>query len=171
MEMLWQHAMGCAIGSQWLAKQLHFDLLRNEAYTAGLLHDIGKVLIVTVVETLVQSGKAKLRPSNELLNEVIENFHSEYGYLLLKNWNLPSSYCLVAKAHHLDEIDPNDILLIMVRLVNHTCNKLGIGLKKDPSIILAATQEASLLGVSEVLLAQLEITLEDALIFNHNNPA
>ena len=54
----------------------------------------------------------------------------------------------------------------MVRLVNKTCNKLGIGLKEDPSIILAATQEANLLSVSEVLLAQLEITLEDDLIFN-----
>jgi hypothetical protein len=59
---------------------------------------------------------------------------------------------------------PNDTLLIIVRLANKACNKLGIGLSKDPSIILAATPEASLLGLSEVFLAELEIILEDSMI-------
>jgi len=52
----------------------------------------------------------------------------------------------------------------MVRLVNKVCNKLRIGLHEDPSIILAATPEANQLGVSEVFLAKLEITLEDSLL-------
>ena len=164
MEKLWRHSMGCALGSHWLAKQCGFDALAHEAYIAGLLHDIGKLLLITVVESITRSGKKKLRPSNELLYEVIENFHSEHGHSLLKNWNLPESFCKIAREHHFEDVDPNDTLLIIVRLANKACNKLGIGLSKDPSIILAATPEASLLGLSEVFLAKMEITLEDTSI-------
>lgn len=164
IEKLWRHSMGCAIGSKWLAKQCGFESLMPEAFTAGLLHDVGKLLLITVVENLYRSEKNELRPSDLLLNEVMETFHAEHGYLLLKNWNLPEQYCKVAREHHFEEVNPNDTLLIMVRLVNKVCNKLGIGLHEDPSIILAATPEANHLGVSEVFLAKLEITLEDSLL-------
>jgi HD-like signal output (HDOD) protein len=164
VKKLWRHSIGCAIGAQWLAKQCHFDALAQEAYIAGLLHDVGKLLLITVVENITRSGKKKLRPSNELLHEVLDNFHAEHGYLLLKRWNLPESFCKVAHEHHYEDVDPNDALLTIVRLANKACNKLGIGLSKDPSIILAAAPEANLLGLSEVFLAELEIILEDAMI-------
>jgi HD-like signal output (HDOD) protein len=164
IKKLWRHSIGCAIGTRWLAKQCGFDALAHEAYIAGLLHDVGKLLLVTIVENITRSGKKELRPSNELLYEVMDNFHVEHGSSLLKNWNLPESFCKVTREHHYEEVDPNDTLLIIVRLANKACNKLGIGLSKDPSIILAATPEASLLGLSEVFLAELEIILEDSVI-------
>jgi len=162
IEKLWQHSIGCAIGARWLAKQCGFDALAHEAYIAGLLHDVGKLLLITVVENITRSGKKKLRPSDELLHEVLESFHAEHGHLLLQNWKLPESYCKVVREHHYEDVDSNDTLLIIVRLANKACNKLGIGLSKDNSIILAATPEANLLGLSEVFLAELEITLEDS---------
>jgi len=164
IKKLWRHSIGCAIGAQWLAKKCGFDALAQEAYIAGLLHDVGKLFLITVVENITRSGKKKLRPSNELLHEVMDNFHTEHGYLLLKSWNLPELFCKVAHEHHYEDVDPNDILLIIVGLANKACNKLGIGLSKDPSIILAATPEANLLGLSEIFLAELEIILEDAMI-------
>jgi HD-like signal output (HDOD) protein len=164
MEKLWRHSLGCAIGSYWLARQCGLGAIAHEAYVAGLLHDVGKLLLITVVENITRSGKKKMRPSNELLHEVMENFHAEHGFLLLKNWNLPESYCKIAQEHHYEDIDSNDTLLAIVRLVNKACNKLGTGLYQDSSIILAATPEANLLGLSEVFLAELEITLEDAMM-------
>ncbi len=162
MQKLWQHAIGCAFGSHWLATKTGFGMLAQEAFVAGMLHDTGKLLLVRVVEEIARSDKPEIRPSDHLLWEVVENFHAEHGYQLLENWNLPKSYTKIAHEHHEEEPDPNNTVLIMVRMVNRVCNKLGIGLKKDPSIILAATPEASMLGLSEVFLAKLEITLEDA---------
>ena len=48
-----------------------------------------------------------------------------------------------------------------VRLANEGSRKAGIGLDPDPSLVLAATPEANLLKTSDVLLAELEILLED----------
>jgi len=116
-----------------------------------------------VVEMINLSEKTDKKPSKELLNEVMFSFHAERGYSLLKKWNLPEIYCDIARDHHSEDFDSNDILMVIVRLVNKACNKLGIGLNKDPSIVLAATPEANVLGLSELFLAKLEITIEDSM--------
>jgi len=163
MEELWRHSTGCAVGAQWIAKESHSQALSHEAFTAGLLHDIGKLFLIKVVEMINLSEKTDKKPSKELLNEVMFSFHAERGYSLLKKWNLPEIYCDIARDHHSEDFDSNDILMVIVRLVNKACNKLGIGLNKDPSIVLAATPEANVLGLSELFLAKLEITIEDSM--------
>ena len=51
----------------------------------------------------------------------------------------------------------------MVRLVDNTCRKLGIGCPPEPQLMLAATFEAQGMGIKEILLAELEIMIEDAM--------
>jgi HD-like signal output (HDOD) protein len=167
MEKLWRHSVGCAVASRWLAKRCGFRELSSEAFIAGLLHDVGKLFLLTVIESIKKMKKTDLDPSAQLLEEVMNTMHMEQGYLLMKNWNLPESFCEVARDHHLEEIDPHKSLLVLVRVANHACNKMGIGMKEDPSISLAATTEAHQLGLSEVLAAELEIKIEDAMTLTH----
>lgn len=162
MHDLWRHAIGTAIGTQWLAKEQGLGAIAHEAFTAALLHDVGKLLLYSVMASLRKQSRININPSNELIREVMENFHSQYGFMLLKTWNLPEGYCTVTRDHHLESKDTDPVLLLMVRLVNMACHKIGIGLKHEPGIILAATPEASALGVSEITLAKLEIKLEDS---------
>jgi len=163
MQKLWRHAVGCAIGSQWVAKEFGFKQLAHEAFTAGLLHDVGKLLLFSVIETIHREENVAVHSDESLLAEIMQSFHTQHGYILLQNWNLPASYCNIARDHHQPEFDRNNYLLMIVRLVNLACHKLGIGLTEDPDIVLAATPEADQLGISEVSLAQLEIKLEDSL--------
>lgn len=74
---------------------------------------------------------------------------------------MPSLYQGIVRDHHWEQVDSSNIPLLIVRLANCACHKTGIGLKKDASVVLAATAEAAALGMSEVALAELEITLED----------
>ena len=166
MGKLWRHSVGCAIGSLWLAKQCGFSTLLHEAFVAGLLHDAGKLFLLTVIEDIKRSGNTDFQLSHELVNEVMNSLHTEQGYLLLKNWSLPETYCEVAREHHNEELDSNNLLLVGVRLVDQACNKAGIGLFQDPSLVLAATPEAQVLGLSDLALAELEIKLEDSIAFS-----
>jgi HD-like signal output (HDOD) protein len=167
MDKLWQHSLSCAIGAQWLTRQSDLRSLSHEALLAGLLHDVGKLFLLTVIEEIKLSGETDVKLSDALVNQVINGLHTEQGYLLLKGWNIPETYCQVAREHHAEEFDQNNDLLVIVRLVDQACNKMGIGLLEDPSIALAATPEANLLGLSEVVLAELEIKLEDSLELAH----
>jgi HD-like signal output (HDOD) protein len=165
MGKLWRHSVGCAIGANWLAKQTGFQDLAHEAFVAGLLHDVGKLFILKVIDDLKASRNIANPPSDKLLVEVMHHLHTERGYALMVHWNLPEEYCQVARDHHIEDFDCNNVLIVLVRLANHMCHKIGIGLWKDPSLVLMATPEAKQLQLSEMDLARLEVRLEDSQVF------
>ena len=162
MRTLWRHSLGCAMGSNWLAKKCGLHALAHEAFFAGLLHDVGKLFILTVIDQLKHSDDLDIQPSNVLLLEAMSSLHTSHGYSLMKHWNLPENYCNIVRDHHHEAFDPKDMLQSLVRLADKACLKLGIGMAKDPALVLVATPEAEALHVSEVDLAQLEIMLEDS---------
>jgi putative nucleotidyltransferase with HDIG domain len=160
---LWQHATACALGTKWLAERLGHKSLAQEAFLAGLLHDIGKLFLLQVLDNLQASGEYNLSLSKVMVLEVMASLHAEQGARLLQAWNLPEVYCHVARQHHADSVEGDHCVLLLVRLVNFACHKLGIGIHQNPAMVLATTPEAQLLEAPELLLAELEIMLEDAL--------
>ena len=163
MRILWRHALCCAIGSKWLAAKTNFASLKEEAFLAGLLHDVGKLFLLKVMEKLIREGKQAGAISPALITEVMESMHVAQGASLMQKWNLPESYCAVVSGHHGDNWDQGNSLLAIVRLVNLTCRKLGVHMSPDPSLVLFACGEAQMLGVREITLAELEIVIEDAM--------
>lgn len=162
LKQLWQHAAGCALASHWLTKRCNYGELVGQAFFAGLLHDIGKLAILIVIE---QTGlnESKLM-TDALLLEVVNTLHTKLGYMLMRNWNMPEQYCKIVSDHHLHDIDQKDSLLLIVRLADMTCHKLAIGVTVAEEIDLASLPEVKLLGLSELDLAELEIMLEDTKI-------
>ena len=163
---LWRHSVGCAISASWLSKDCSLVGLSNEVFVAGLLHDVGKLLILKVIDEIKHAGDFKTDISIEVLNEAMNTLHTDLGYTLMRKWNLPETYSRVVRDHHLEELDANNLPLIIVRLSNKACNKLGIGVNSDPSIVLAATPEAELMNLSEIDIAKLEVKLEDSKLLN-----
>jgi len=163
MQTLWKHAFCCAVGSRWLAQKTGYDMLVQEAFLAGLLHDVGNLFLLKLME---QIGKAKQLPgglNQAIISEVLASMHVEQGYQLLMAWHLPEAYCAVVAGHEAEQWDQANPLLAMVRLADQSCKKLGIGMHKDPSLYLLGSAEAQVLGLKEIALAELEIVLEDAL--------
>lgn len=163
MQILWQHALACAIGAKWLAGKVGYATMAQEAFLAGLLHDVGKLFLLKVVEELVNGGRMTVQISPALITEVLNSMHVERGYALMQRWNLPELYSDVLRDHHLAELPPGNTLLAIVRLVNQCCNKLRVGLRPDPELVLFATAEAQFLGAKEIVLAELELVIEDSL--------
>lgn len=163
LDTLWRHSVGCALGSLWLAKRLNLKELTQEAFFAGLLHDMGKLLILTVIDHLRETGEIDKPPTTEFINQVMHDLHPSKGYQLLTAWNLPQLYREVVAQHHEERFDAKNHVLVMVRLANKACNKMEIGLNADPSLMLMATEEAVILGLSDVDLAELQIKIEDSL--------
>ena len=167
MRKLWQHSVGCAMGSNWLAKQCGLHALAHEAFFGGLLYDVGMLFILTVIDDLKHSNELKPQPSNALLVEAMDTLHTNHGHTLMAHWNLPQKYSQIARDHHQEDFDSNNLLLALVRLADKACCKLGIGLDEDSSLVLVATSEAEALHVSEVDLARMEIMLEDSQVYDN----
>ena len=163
-QMLWRHAIGSAIGSRWLCERTGYKQLAQEAFIAGLLHDIGNLLILKVLDGIQLSDSGAKPMSRELTTEIMVAMHADTGYELMEKWNLPELYCTIVRDHHKEQSDTSNVLLSMVRLVDDTCRKLGLaGTPPEPNLMLAATFEAQGLGIKEIMLAELEIMIEDAM--------
>lgn len=163
MQQLWKHAFCCAVGSKWLARKVGAAELSQEAFLAGLLHDIGKLFLLKVMEEICQEENFRMAAKRAVLEEVLLTLHVEQGHQLMLQWHLPEVYCQVVAGHEEAIWDRGNLLLATVRLANLACLKLGIGLGGDPGIMLGTRAEAQVLGLKEVALAELEIAIEDAL--------
>lgn len=162
MQKLWIHSLACATGAKWLAKKTGYVNLASESFMGGLLHDIGKLALLKVLDDIHRNKESKAPLSNTLITEILDRMHEDVGYNLLKSWSLPEAYCSVAINHHKENFDGNDILLVLVRLSDKACKKVGKALQPDASLSLVSTLEVQLLGVKEMTLAELEIIVEDA---------
>lgn len=161
MPSLWLHAEGCALGAQWLANRSGYQGLADQAYLAGLLHDIGKLFLLAVLEEIVSCGEYDMTLSDRLVQEVISTMHVEQGLRLFEEWNLPEIYKEVVADHHDEELSTQNIFVALVKLANKGCRKAGLGLVRHPDIVLPTTGEAQFLGINEIVLAEFEIMLED----------
>lgn len=163
-QALWRHAIGSAIGSRWLCERTGYKQLAQEAFIAGLLHDIGSLLILKVLEGILLADAGGKATSRDLTNEIIDAMHTETGHELLQKWNLPELYCGIVRDHHKEQRDTSNVILSVVRLVDEACRKLGLApTPAEPNLMLAATFEAQGLGIKEIMLAELEIMIEDAM--------
>ena len=160
MRDLWRHASSCALAAEWLAKRLRYPHWTEEVFIGGLLHDIGKLFLLRVIDEKLSDSPGTAAYPISLVHEVLDQAHAEQGHRLLLSWNLPSIYLTIVRDHHSAVVDPTNVPLVIVRMANHACNKVGTGLRTDSSLSLHATAEAAVLGIGEVALAELEIILE-----------
>jgi len=161
MTDLWQHASACAMASEWIAKRLRLTQWTEEAFIGGLLHDIGKLFLLRVLDDMMTETPQDGPYPPELVKEVVTQVHADVGHELLRSWHLPAVYLTIVRDHHVEPVDTTNVPLLIVRLANQGCRKAGLALDTDDSVALAATVEAAALGMSEVALAELEIILED----------
>lgn len=161
MKKLWQHSVGCAIAARWLAKKGGYEELESEAFFAGLFHDVGKLVVLMVIEQLIKK-KIDVTITSDLFHEAMTSLHNQQGYELLQSWNLSEEYCVIARDHNLEDFDNKNPLLAIVRLANMTCKKIGIGLRKDSDLVIFSSEEAQMVDLTELEFAELEILLEDS---------
>jgi len=165
MDQLWIHSVACALGAKWIAKECRLPSKMNEAFFAGLLHDIGKAFLLTAIAELKKNGQLGETVPQTFIEEVLDSLHPALGAQLLKIWNLPEIYCMVARHHHNEDLLDQDLVLLMASLANKVLAKAGIGITHTPDIDLATSPEAIQLDLSEIKVAELELTMEDYVAF------
>ncbi len=103
MAGFWQHSIYTGLMARQLAQ--HCNVLHAERlFTAGLLHDVGRLLMfMKIPEESVQAEvmcQHSERSLCEIENELLGFDHTEVGYALLKEWQLPANLCATIRYHH-----------------------------------------------------------------------
>ncbi len=131
----WRHSIAVAIATEYLADQIHIQV-PEDAFTAGLLHDIGKMVLGTFIEVdtvpIMKLVDEKKIPFDEAEREILGIDHAEVGSLLLKKWNLPESLVNVIRWHHAPHLsEENSVVLNLVHIADSISLMSGIGTGQD----------------------------------------
>ncbi len=126
----WEHSIGCGVASRMLAKG-YYSRSASEAFVAGLLHDIGKIILnqyfhkefMQIMDMVVEGNS--LEDAEEA---VIGTSHAQVGFWLAERWNLPEIISQTILCHHQPWCARRDnVLVATVTLGNYLCHLCGVG--------------------------------------------
>ena len=106
--LLWKHSSLTNNLTVSLYEYIYKKKIPDIYATAGLLHDIGKVVLFKIFEGKYNKALLMKEDNPEIILSVSEkdifNFsHEEIGSILLNSWDLPASIVEVALNHHKPE--------------------------------------------------------------------
>lgn len=101
---LWEHSLATAVASNIIAGHLGMPD-REEVTTAGLLHDIGKIVIRVYLEQdperlAMLDAMVDDMPVFEAERELLGTDHGELGMWLARTWQLPDGLIEPIACHH-----------------------------------------------------------------------
>ena len=132
---LWKHSVGCAISSQLVAKRSLKDGSATP-FTAGLLHDLGKIILNSFVAEDFRAALVLVQKYGlsftEAEKKIVGFTHSEAGREVAEAWSLPEELVACIRYHH----DPmaaqaHKELVACVHVGDILCLSLGIGVGID----------------------------------------
>ncbi len=133
--LFWRHCLSVAVLSTEIAKEIGYSD-PEEAYIAGLLHDVGKVLLDIQGRInygdVIQEISISADPVIEKERSIIGLGHDDIGAFFCSMWKLPEKLVLAVKYHHqpfehLDFTREETQLISIVSLANFLCWTQGIG--------------------------------------------
>ncbi len=133
---LLRHSAATAMAAEQLAETLKIEGY-DYIYTAGLLHDLGKIVMGTFLE--IDAKPILALAFDEGLSferaeqQVLGVDHAEVGATLLESWEIPSSVVNVVRWHHLpDEMPDDDKMVVdLVHVADHMARLSGTTAEVD----------------------------------------
>ncbi len=124
----WRHSISTAFSAEEIAKAAGIE--PNDAYLAGLLHDVGKTFLQSKIAPQYYSIMASLETQEKEKVIVSEQHawgydHAQIGEMLLRRWNFDERMAAAIGQHH-NPIQPDDALSQCVALANQIAHRYDI---------------------------------------------
>ncbi|MEI7816830.1 MAG: HDOD domain-containing protein [Desulfuromonadales bacterium] len=165
MERFWQHGIGVALAARVLAtSQRETNLERF--FVAGILHDIGRLVMFIRIPDLCREMMINARESNICLYDVERQClgfdHADVGGALLRRWKLPIRVAEPVEFHHrcnqAGQFPRESAILHCADLIVHA---MGIGSSGDALVPTLTPGAWERLGIPPFQLTGLVSQIED----------
>ena len=165
---LWEHSLGVGVAANLIARKLELPEC-EEIATAGLLHDIGKI-IIRLKSGEIEQDILKLVTERQIFimeaeREIIDTDHAEVGGWLSKSWFLPDKLSEPIAFHHdVAKSENHRIKTSVVHIADILIKASSFGNSGDSFVPQIQQVAWDTLKLNERLLAELVDEVEDKLI-------
>ena len=161
---LWHHSVVTAHAASLIATEMELDDVHpSVAFTAGLMHDIGKLVLAEVLTPdLLAAVRARVDAGHshcEAERAVLGADHPEVGARLLGMWHMPPALIEPVENHHRPIFRPSPGLSVLVHIANCVAHQIGSAPGWDVFATFVDREAAASLGFGARQLAETLQTL------------
>jgi HD-like signal output (HDOD) protein len=160
---LWRHSLGVAFGSRIIANKKN-PALSSDAFTAGLIHDSGKLILDPYILERKDTLQAFMTHGQQSFldaeKQILEFDHSEIASEVCNNWNIPQSLASAVRYHHDPSQSQGNELAYIVHVADATAMMTGLGLGIDGMLYQMDDKAMEFLGFQQ---EDLDIIIEEVL--------
>lgn len=158
----WRHSIAAAVCARELAT--HLDLNPEQAYIAGLLHDIGRLVLVTQFQPNYEATMAhRSQYDRGLLDAeqaVLGIDHAAVGLGLTRHWKFPDAVTQAIGAHHGStslDLQPLSLVVMASEVIAHA---LDLSMDDDDAVPPVPTDLWQQLGLDQQVLLKVLASTE-----------
>lgn len=155
---LWQHSLGVATVARMLASHVK-PVDADEAFLGGLIHDVGKLVLITVLEDQYDLVSKSLSGEN-ICEEEADRYtmdHAQLGGECSEDWGLPAEICDAVSFHHDPESSETSVEMAQVVSAANQISKIWkLGVDAELDLDPVAVLEENKIDISEATLAELQ---------------
>lgn len=145
---LWRHSMAVAFGSRLIASKKR-PALADDAFSAGLIHDAGKLILDPYVYEKIEAFEAFMNSGDKSFLEAEQHIlgldHSEIAAEVCRSWQIPEVLTKAIRYHHEPMSADGDHLTHIVHIADALAMMTGLGTGVDG--MLYQMEEKSLVSV------------------------
>ncbi len=168
---LWNHSVATAVTAQWLSQTFRYPN-PEEAYVAGLLHDIGKLVLDQFVlddyGKIVEMMQTQKMPLWEVEEQSLGIHHAEVGSLMAKKWHFPMVLVDAIQYHHAPSLaQGKPELPAIINIANSFTSQREMGLADLYSSVVHP-ETLNILHLEENRLDKLQKAVSDYITNGHS---
>jgi HD-like signal output (HDOD) protein len=144
LDKLWLHSLACGHAARLISEKTVRQFIPR-AFLAGLVHDIGSVLLLKSLGEII-SPKMELDQA-ELVNSVWE-VHTSFGSALLDKWDYSEDLVKLARLHEWTRFEPDtEKPVLIINLADNLTHSIGFGFFDKGEMDLTALDSTRLLEI------------------------
>ena len=149
---LWKHSLAVAFGAKKIAEMKEPPLI-NDAFTAGLIHDAGKLILDRyiaerwqMIEDFMGSEGVTFLDAEK---SVLELDHSEAAFEVCRVWNIPKTLTTAIRYHHHPVRSHENMLAYIIHIADVIAMMTGLGLGIDSTFYVMDERAMEFVGLNE----------------------
>lgn len=161
---LWEHSLAVAVGSKAIAAMKNPAVV-NDAYTAGLIHDIGKIILDSCVLERKEEIESFMEKDEKTFLEAETHFfdfhHADIAFEVCKRWKFPESMATAIKSHHQPSKSGSHDLSYILHAADYIARLSGIGYDDDDFLYDMESGTMEYLGLKQADVSDIALRITE----------